>query len=87
MRYGVADQHGPGVAVPDLQGEAAQERLDLLVATEESIARMLREAGAPTSSDTLDHVLFGALALTLKDCVETFARRIADVELPDVTEG
>lgn len=66
---------------------AAQERPDLLVATEESIARMLREAGAPTSSDTLDRVLFGALALTLKDCVETFARRIADVELPDVTEG
>ncbi len=67
--------------------EAAQERPDLLLATEESIDRMLREASAPAASDTLDHVLFGALAVTLQDCVETFARSIADVELPDVTKG
>lgn len=64
--------------------DAAAERPDLLRTTEESIDRMLRQSATPTKEDTLDNVIFGALAVTLRDCVRTYARRIARVDLPNL---
>lgn len=67
---------------------AAREQPDLVREAEECIDRMLRASAAPSSASdgSLDHVLFGALAVTLRDCVETFARQIADVDLSDPQE-
>ena len=63
---------------------AACERPELLRATDESIDRMLKESAAETADDSLDHVIFGALAVTLRDCVQTFARRIAHVDVQNL---
>jgi hypothetical protein len=65
----------------------ARERPDLLRDTQDSIDQLLHQARTSSSGDGLDHVLFGALALAVHDCLETFARHVADVDLPDGEEG
>lgn len=60
----------------------AEERPDLLRATEDSLDAMLHAVGGPPSGDGLDRVLFGALAVTIRDCLHTFARHVAEVDLP-----
>lgn len=61
----------------------AREQPGLVRSSEESIERMLRTARSPTAHEGLDSVLFGALALTIRDCLETFVHRIAGVDLPE----
>lgn len=62
--------------------EAARDKPDLLHDTGERIEEMLQVLRSSARSDSLDHVLFGALGVALRDCLATFARRVVGQDLP-----
>ena len=49
----------------------------IMDAAEESIDRLLVQSRTMSDDDGLDHLLFGTLALTLRACLDTFARDVA----------
>jgi hypothetical protein len=63
--------------------DVARERPDLLDETTQGVDRLLHRTRTSRAEDGLDHVLFGALALTIDDCLKTFARHVAEVDLPE----
>ncbi len=62
--------------------ETARQRPDLLRDTEQRVEDMMQLVRSSASAGSLDHVLFGALGVTLRDCLQTFARRVAGTDLP-----
>ena len=74
------EQAGSVIADP----EAARTKAEPLAEALESVQLMLEKARSMSPRDGLDHVLFGALALATRDCLDTFARHVAGTELPEV---
>jgi hypothetical protein len=72
------EQAGGVIADP----EAARTKPQRLAESLESVERMRERARSMSPRDGLDHILFGALALATRDCLETFARHVAGAELP-----
>jgi hypothetical protein len=62
--------------------QAAREEPQLITTIGESIEAMLEQARSMSEEEGLDHVLFGALALAVQDCVRIFTREVADVPGP-----
>lgn len=55
-----------------------QRSQEMLQRTRESLDRMLQRVHAVGLEEGLDHVLFGALAVSVWRCLETFERQVAD---------
>ena len=59
-----------------------REQPDLLRDTEEAITQLLRHVRSGAADDVLDDTIFGSLGVTVRDCLQTFARHVAEVDLP-----
>lgn len=59
---------------------AIQRDPDLVHRTRESLDRMIGQVHSFDRDDGLDHVLFGALALSVRQCLEIFAHEVAGLE-------
>lgn len=60
---------------------AAREDPERVRDSEQSIDRMLDQARSLPSDEGLDRVLFGALALAIRDCLRTFTGEVAEIEV------
>lgn len=66
--------------------DQVRDRPELLEDAEESIERMLLQARSRRSDEGHDHLLFGTLALTLREGLGIFTRHVAEIDAPDVEE-
>ena len=60
--------------------ERARRDVDLLANAQASVEAMIRESQAVRVDEGLDHVLFGALAISIRNCLTVFAREVAGRE-------
>lgn len=77
------DQAADVFAHPD----AAREEPEMVRRSRESLESVLEHSRAMPSQDGLDDVLFGALALAIRECLRTFTREVAEIVVTEADGG
>ncbi|QFG68695.1 hypothetical protein [Ornithinimicrobium pratense] len=69
------------------QPGAARAEPEVVQRSRHSLQRVLEQSQSMPSSDGLDEILFGALALAIRECLRTFAREVAEIVVPEADES